>query len=149
MGRKRTVKECIGARAKFLGDYRLASYVKSSQIEDVSVDGTRCKAPASVFFKDKASLLLTVDGKKYKKPFNVILFDSFIVIEIAPHSLETKFLVLVPNFESKTGSYVLDAASPDSSVLDTLNALKRSRGYADLVLEAANLLAALQSPAAR
>lgn len=141
-GRK-TVKELIGAKARFLADYRMTNYVPSAQINDITHDGVRCKTPASVFFRDKAGLLIAIAGDECNKPFDVILFDTFIVIEVAPRTLETEFLVLVPNFESKTGSYILGDTLTTTSVADTLDAIKQSRGYAALLDEAGDLLASL------
>lgn len=143
--RRKTVKELIGAKARFLSEYRMTNYVGSAQINEITLDGTRCKVSASNFFKDKAELLVTIEGEEYNKAFNVVLFDTFIVIEVAPYTLDTEFLVLVPNFESKTGSYVLGNTLESTSVLDTLNAIKRSQGYADLLNDAGALLASLDS----
>lgn len=143
--RRKMVRKLIGAGARFLADYRMANYVTSAQIFEIMLDGARCKAPASIFFRDKAGLLMTIEGGEYNKPFDVVLFDTFIVIEVAPGTLETEFLVLVPNFESKTGSYVLGDTLTSTSVLDTVNAINQSRSHADLLGEVGTLLASLNS----
>jgi hypothetical protein len=148
MRKRKMVQDLIGDRARFLADYRVANYVKSAQITDIKVDGVSAKAPASVFFRDRAVLLAEIEGKAYKQPFNVVLFDSFIVIELAPRTARASFLVLVPNFESKTGSYVVGDTLESTSVTDTLNTVNQCRGQARLLMEAGNVLASLQSAAA-
>ncbi len=148
MRKRKMVQELIGDRARFLANYRVANYVKSAQINDITVDGVRRKASASDFFQDKAELLAAVEGNGSKQPFNVVLFDTFIVIEFAPCTPRATFVVLVPNFESQTGSYVLGDTLESTSVVDTLNAVNQSRGQRQLLAEAGNVLASLQSAAA-
>ncbi len=149
MAKSKTVRELIGAGARFLGDYRVANHVKADQVEDVTLDGVRCKAPASRFFRDKAKLLTMIDGSRHGKAFNVVFFDTFMVIEMAPGTLNTSFLVLVPNFETKTGSYVLNEALSleSTSVLDTLDVIRQSRGQTALLVEVEEILAALNATA--
>ncbi len=143
--RRRMVRRLIGPRARFLADYRVSNYVTPAQIYEVTLDGARSKAPAPIFFSDKAGLLMTIEGSQYDKPFDVVLFDTFVVIEVAPRTLQTQFLVLVPNFETKTGSYVLSDTLTNTSVLETVNAIKHSRGHAALLDEAGEVLASLDS----
>lgn len=143
---RRMVSELIGTSAHFLADYRLANYVKPEQINEVSLDGVPCKAPAATFFKDKAELLLAVEGTDYDQPIDVALFDTFIVIEVEPRTLITRYLVLIPNFENKSGSYVVGATVgplASASVIDTVSAVQQAKGQADLLVEAAHLLASL------
>lgn len=140
------VSELIGRGARFLADYRLANYVTSNQIGEIALDGVRCKAPASTFFRDKAELLLTIEGGEHNQPFDVLLFDTFLVIEMAPRTLETRYLVLVPNFENKSGSYVVGGTFgplASASVTDTVSAVNQSAGHANLLAEAGNVLASL------
>lgn len=145
--RRELVKSLIGGKARFLAEYRLSNYVKAAQIDDVNLGATRRKMPASQFFKDKAGLLLSIEGAGYKKPFNVVLFDSFIVVEMAPGTQHTQFLVLIPNFESQSGFYVVsEEKMTGTSVLDTADAVKRNRGQAHVLSEAENILAALFAP---
>ena len=143
---RRMVSELIGTSARFLADYRLANYVKSDQINEISLDGVPCKAPATTFFKDKAELLLAIEGDDYHQPIDVVLFDTFMVIEVAPRTLITRYLVLISNFENKSGSYVVGTTVgplASASVIDTVSAIQRSNGEAGLLAEAADLLASL------
>ncbi|MDH3671692.1 MAG: hypothetical protein OES46_11070 [Gammaproteobacteria bacterium] len=143
---RRMVSELIGTSARFLADYRLANYVKPDQIDEVNLNGMPCKAPAATFFKDKAELLLAIEGDDYDQPIDVALFDTFIVIEVAPRTLITRYLVLIPNFENKSGSYVVGTTMgplASASVIDTVSAIQQSKGEADLLAEAADLLASL------
>ena len=143
---RRLVSELIGTSARFLADYRLANYVKSNQIEEMKLDGVPCKAPAATFFKDKAELLLAIEGADYGQPINVALFDTFIVIEVAPRTLIAQYLVLIPNFENKSGSYVIGTTVgplASASVIDTVSAIQQSSGHAALLAEAVDLLASL------
>ncbi|MFQ5995050.1 MAG: hypothetical protein ACE5K1_08130 [Acidiferrobacterales bacterium] len=146
---RRTIKELVGDRARFLGEYRVTNHVKADQIGEIRIDGTRYKAPAATFFKDKGELLMTLEGDVVKKAYNVLLYDSFIVIEVAPRTQETNFLVLVPNFETKTGSYVVsDSLRSDDlksvSVADTVDAIKQRRAHLHLLVEAEKVLGALE-----
>lgn len=143
---RRMVSELIGTSARFLADYRLANYVKPDQIDEIRLGGAPCKTPAATFFKDKAELLLAIEGRDYGQPIDVTLFDTFIVIEVAPRTLMTRYLVLIPNFENKSGSYVVGATVgplASASVIDTVSAIQQSKGQADLLAEAADLLASL------
>ncbi len=143
---RRMVSELIGTSARFLADYRLANYVKPGQIHEISLDGVPCKAPAATFFKDKGELLLTIEGDDYDQPIDVALFDTFMVIEVAPRTLTTRYLVLIPNFENKSGSYVVGTTVgplASASVIDTVSAIQQSKGQADLLAEAVDLLASL------
>jgi hypothetical protein len=143
---RRMVSELIGTSARFLADYRLANYVKPDQIDEVNLNGMPCKAPAATVFKDKAELLLAIEGDDYDQPIDVALFDTFIVIEVAPRTLITRYLVLIPNFENKSGSYVVGTTMgplASASVIDTVSAIQQSKGEADLLAEAADLLASL------
>jgi hypothetical protein len=140
---RRMVGELIGTSARFLADYRLANYVKPDQIDEISLNGVPCKAPAATFFKDKAELLLAIEGTNYDQPIDVALFDTFIVIEVAPRTLITRYLVLVPNFENKSGSYVVGTTVgplASASVIDTVSAIQQSNGQAGLLAEAVDLL---------
>lgn len=140
------VNELIGKNARFLADYRLANYVEADQINEISLDGVPCKAPAATFFKDKAELLLAIEGDDYDQPIDVALFDTFVVIEVAPRTLITSYLVLIPNFENKSGSYVVGTSVgplASASVIDTVSAIQQSKGQASLLAEAAHLLASL------
>ncbi|MFQ5759907.1 MAG: hypothetical protein ACE5HM_02920 [Acidiferrobacterales bacterium] len=143
---RRMVSELIGTSARFLADYRLANYVKPDQIHEISLDGVPCKAPAATFFKDKGELLLAIEGDDYNQPIDVVLFDTFMVIEVAPRTLTTRYLVLIPNFENKSGSYVVGTTVgplASASVIDTVSAIQQSKGQADLLAEAVDLLASL------
>jgi len=143
---RRMVSELIGRSARFLADYRLANYVKPDQIDEISLDGVPCKAPAATFFRDNAELLLAIEGGDYDQPIDVALFDTFMVIEVAPRTLSTRYLVLIPNFENKSGSYVVGTTVgplASASVIDTVSAIQQSNGQADLLAEAINLLASL------
>jgi hypothetical protein len=143
---RRMVSELIGTSARFLADYRLANYVKPEQIHEISLDGVPCKAPAATFFKDKGELLLAIEGDDYDQPIDVALFDTFMVIEVAPRTLTTRYLVLIPNFENKSGSYVVGTTVgplASASVIDTVSAIQQSKGQADLLAEAVDLLASL------
>ncbi|GEM_PF-3620016 len=143
---RRMVSELIGKSARFLADYRLANYVKPDQIDEISVDGVPCKAPAATFFRDNAELLLAIEGDGYDQPIDVALFDTFMVIEVAPRTLSTRYLVLIPNFENKSGSYVVGTTVgplASASVIDTVSAIQQSNGQADLLAEAVDLLASL------
>ena len=143
---RRMVSELIGTSARFLTDYRLANYVKPDQIHEISLDGVPCKAPAATFFKDNAELLLAIEGDDYDQPIDVALFDTFMVIEVAPRTLITRYLVLIPNFENKSGSYVVGTTMgplASASVIDTVSAIQQSNGQADLLAEAVDLLASL------
>ena len=143
---RRMVNDLIGTSARFLADYRLANYVKPDQIDEISLDGVPCKAPAATFFKDKAELLLAIEGDDYDQPIDVALFDTFVVIEVAPRTLITSYLVLIPNFENKSGSYVVGTSVgplASASVIDTVSAIQQSKGQAGLLAEAADLLASL------
>jgi hypothetical protein len=143
---RRMVNDLIGTSARFLADYRLANYVKPDQINEISLDGVPCKAPAATFFKDKAELLLAIEGDDYDQPIDVALFDTFVVIEVAPRTLITSYLVLIPNFENKSGSYVVGTSVgplASASVIDTVSAIQQSKGQAGLLAEAADLLASL------
>ena len=143
---RRMVNDLIGTSARFLADYRLANYVKPDQIDEISRDGVPCKAPAATFFKDKAELLLAIEGDDYDQPIDVALFDTFVVIEVAPRTLITSYLVLIPNFENKSGSYVVGTSVgplASASVIDTVSAIQQSKGQAGLLAEAADLLASL------
>ena len=143
---RRMVSELIGTSARFLADYRLANYVKPDQIHEISLDGVPCKAPAATFFKDKGELLLAIEGDDYDQSIDVALFDTFMVIEVAPRTLITRYLVLIPNFENKSGSYVIGTTVgplASASVIDTVSAIQQSKGQADLLAEAVNLLASL------
>ena len=143
---RRMVSELIGKSARFLADYRLANYVRPDQIDEISLDGVPCKAPAATFFKDNAELLLAIEGDDYGQPIDVALFDTFIVIEVAPRTLITRYLVLIPNFENKSGSYVVGTTMgplASASVIDTVSAIQQSNGRADLLAEVVGLLASL------
>ena len=143
---RRMVSELIGKSARFLADYRLANYVRPDQIDEISLDGVPCKAPAATFFKDNAELLLAIEGDDYGQPIDVALFDTFIVIEVAPRTLITRYLVLIPNFGNKSGSYVVDTTMgplASASVIDTVSAIQQSNGRADLLAEVVGLLASL------
>ncbi|MCH6582193.1 MAG: hypothetical protein IH808_04130 [Proteobacteria bacterium] len=143
---RRMVSELIGKSARFLADYRLTNYVKPDQIDEISVDGVPCKAPAATFFRDNAELLLAIEGDDYDQPIDVALFDTFMVIEVAPRTLSTRYLVLIPNFENKSGSYVVGTTVgplASASVIDTVSAIQQSNGQADLLAEAVDLLASL------
>ncbi|MEE9595941.1 MAG: hypothetical protein V3V96_04110 [Acidiferrobacterales bacterium] len=143
---RRMVSELIGRSARFLADYRLANYVKPDQIDEISLDGVPCKAPAATFFRDNAELLLAIEGDDYDQPIDVALFDTFMVIEVAPRTLSTRYLVLIPNFENKSGSYVVGTTVgplASASVIDTVSAIQQSKGQADLLAEAVDLLASL------
>lgn len=145
--RRELVKILTGGKTRILTDYRLSNHVKPSQIDDVKLNGTRCKMPAVTFFKDKAKLLLSVTGAKHKKPFNVVLFDSFIVIEVLPTTPHTEFLVLIPNFESQSGFYVVgDNSMTSTTVYDTADVVKQSGSQAQLLAETESLLTVLQAP---
>lgn len=145
--RRELVKTLTGGKTRILTDYRLSNHVKSTQIDDVKLNGGRCKMPAATFFKDKAELLLNVVGTKYGKTFNVVLFDSFIVIEVAPGTPRTEFLVLIPNFESQSGVYVVsDKNMTSTTVYDTTDVVKRSGAQAQLLAEAESLLTVLRAP---
>jgi hypothetical protein len=140
------VSELIGKSARFLADYRLANYVKPGQIDEISLDGVPCKTSAATFFRDNAELLLAIKGDDYDQPIDVVLFDTFMVIEVAPRTLSTRYLVLIPNFENKSGSYVVGTAVgplASASVIDTVSAIQQSNGQADLLAEAVDLLASL------
>ncbi len=143
---RRMVSELIGRSARFLADYRLANYVKPDQIDEISLDGVPCKAPAATFFRDNAELLLAIEGGDYDQPIDVALFDTFMGIEVAPRTLSTRYLVLIPNFENKSGSYVVGTTVgplASASVIDTVSAIQQSNGQADLLAEAVDLLASL------
>ncbi len=144
--RRELVKVLTGGKTRILTDYRLSNHVKSEQIDDVKLNGARRKMPAETFFKDKAELLLNVIGAKHGKTFNVVLFDSFIVIEVAPGTPQTEFLVLIPNFESQSGAYVVgDKSMTSTTVYDTADAVKQSGAQRQLLAEAETLLVALQA----
>jgi len=143
---RRMVSELIGKSARFLADYRLANYVKPDQIDEIRLGGVPCKAPAATFFRDNAELLLAIEGDDYDQPIDVALFDTFMVIEVAPRTLSTRYLVLIPNFENKSGSYVVGTTVgplASASVIDTVSAIRQSNGQADLLAEAVDLLASL------
>ncbi len=91
-------------------------------------------------------MILAIEGDDYDQPIDVALFDTFVVIEVAPRTLITSYLVLIPNFENKSGSYVVGTSVgplASASVIDTVSAIQQSKGQAGLLAEAADLLASL------
>lgn len=94
-----------------LDDYFVSDYVTTDNIPKIILDGNPAKLdPRSFFEKHQYRMPIKIDGilkkfnyvkgyqtqKKFAFDFVAHFFDTFIVIEIMPNSLEAEFIVLSP-----------------------------------------------------
>lgn len=91
------IAEIVGYATAFFGDYVVADFVGSHQIDqDRFAAGDLIQASARIFFEDSGAFVTSFEGESYGKPFNLVLFATFAVIEIAPYTPKAKFVVLAP-----------------------------------------------------
>ena len=96
------LRELLGhtpaAPGEALGDYVVADYVGSHQLDRERFDaGDLIQASARVFFEDSGAFMGSIEGGPCGKDFNLVLFATFVVIEIAPYTSGARFLVLTPH----------------------------------------------------
>ena len=96
-----------------LDDYVVADYITSENIPEITVDGEPERLSVDEFFDGHRHLMRIIPeeilshfdeeiGNEYEKhtgfpyPFVLHFFDTFLVIEINPTTLETEFVVMAP-----------------------------------------------------
>ena len=95
---KRPLRELLGRETPCLGDYVVADFVGSHQIDQMRFGaGDLIQASARIFFEDSGAFVMSFDGAEFGKPFNLAVFATFVVIEIRPYTPQAQFLVLIPN----------------------------------------------------
>ena len=99
------IRDIVGAASGHLGDYVVADFVGSHQIDQERFGaGDLIQASARIFFEDSGAFITSFEGEASGKPFNLVLFSTFVVIEIAPYTPDAKFLVLAPASPSTADS---------------------------------------------
>jgi hypothetical protein len=89
--------QIIGHEPSQLGNYVVVDFVGSHQIDQERfAAGDLIQASARIFFEDSGAFVTSFEGEAHDKPFNLVLFATFVVIEIAPYTPRAKFVVLAP-----------------------------------------------------
>ena len=92
-----SLTDVIGHEPPYLGHYVVADFIGSHQIDQERfAAGDLIQASARIFFEDSGAFVTSFEGEPHDQPFNVVLFATFVVIEIAPYTPEAKFVVLTP-----------------------------------------------------
>lgn len=140
--RKKPIKNLISSTiGDLLDDYVVSDYVTTEHIPEIICDGNSAKESARRFFKkyryiaklDISAILIKYDFssqyqlfKKFPHEFSVNFFDTFIVVEIEPNTLDTEYVVISPQI--KNGNNSLDqrlegvtAAISITSIYSSLN----------------------------
>ena len=114
--RRVPLRELIGREPFSMGDYVIADFVGSHQIDrDRFGPNDLIQASARIFFEDQGAFMGSFEGAPYGKAFNLVVFATFVVVEIAPFTPRARFLVLTPNPESAP------ADSPYAGLMRTHN----------------------------
>ncbi|MDX5333198.1 MAG: hypothetical protein LPK58_04040 [Gammaproteobacteria bacterium] len=104
------LRELLGrtpaAPGELLADYVVADYVGSHQLDRERFGaGDLIQASARIFFEDSGAFVDSVEGAPHGRDFNLVLFATFAVIEIAPYTAQARFLVLSPAPATIDGPY--------------------------------------------
>jgi len=104
------LRELLGhtpaAPGELLADYVVADYVGSHQLDRERFGaGDLIQASARIFFEDSGAFVDSIEGAPHGRDFNLVLFATFAVIEIAPYTAQARFLVLAPAPSPADGPY--------------------------------------------
>ncbi|OBS10119.1 hypothetical protein [Acidihalobacter prosperus] len=126
-----TLEYAIGSRAALatlcedagtpLADFRVADYVSDYRVRHPRDEQDLIGACARVFFEENAPLLAQIDGREHERPYALVLFATFLVLEFNAFTPEAHFLVLAPTQPAR------DADAPYAGLwaaqrMDTLQA---------------------------
>lgn len=91
------LREILGHEPQAMGGYVVADFVGSHQIDQERfAAGDLIQASARIFFEDSGAFVTSFEGEAYGKNFNLVLFATFVVLEIAPYTPHARFVVLSP-----------------------------------------------------
>jgi hypothetical protein len=96
-----------------LSEYKVSNFIGSEQIPRLNMRGVNAKIPAAMFFKDYRFLYcyetgelsdylpsemieLYNDERKFQMSYDVSFFDTFLVIDVYPRTIDSEFIVLTP-----------------------------------------------------
>ncbi|SDG83306.1 hypothetical protein [Nitrosomonas sp. Nm132] len=119
---------------KLLDNYVVSDYVIADHIPEIILNGGPAKESARFFFEkyrflakfDISNILVKYDfvsqydvHKKFPYEFLINFFDTFIVVEIAPSTLHTEYVLISPNNKSGDNSLgqVLDGLTAATSIM--------------------------------
>lgn len=138
-------KLIMSSVGKLLDDYKVNDYVSTDKIPEIKLDGTLMKSPASSFFEryqyitsfeiDEILSLVPSEfanefkaHKRFPFPHTVHFFDTFIVSEIMPYSLETEFLIISPDNKESEGLDFISGMFSGGAITALFSAIARDPG---------------------
>lgn len=84
-----------------LDDLRVADYIGSYRIRQTRHgEHDLIAASAQVFFEEDGAFCARHDGAAHQRPYAVVIFATFLVVEFNPFTPEAHFLVLAPVLEA-------------------------------------------------
>ena len=140
------LEQLCPSRFELLAGMRVADYVGDYRLRPSAYgEHDPMQASAQAFFEDDGVYLERLDGKDHDRPYAVVLFGTFLVIEFNAFTPQAHFLVLAPCREA-------DPAAPyrglwDAQRIERLrSALQAPDAVPRLFEELDRLLAALRPP---